>query len=281
MRASKKTSSTLFWKSVNGKRSQRPKLPVVQLGNGTLSSDLTDRKRELDNHLKTKFKTSYEEVREEQLQIDDTIFTSTRSFTNELSENLNSLIEKHELSWAINSLKEDKAPGVDKITPKMVLNTPNNWRTKLLVLFRNIQKAGKVPKNWKDGKVVLLLKKTPATIMANYRPITLISVLSKLLTKILAKRMSDAIVEEDVIGPEQNGFRPGRGCGDNLFILNTLVERHEQTKSLNLCFIDLKAAYDSVNRQILWKRMEKLNVPKSLIALLKDYYCDVNITYAV
>ena len=65
------------------------------------------------------------------LQIDDTIFTSTRSFSNELSENLNSLIEKHELSWAINSLKKDKATGVDKITPKMVLNTPNNWRTKL------------------------------------------------------------------------------------------------------------------------------------------------------
>ena len=90
--------------------------------------------------------------------------------------------------------------------------------------------------------------------------------------------MSNAIVEEDVIGPEQNSFRPGRGCGNNLFIFNTLVERHEQTKSLNFCFIDLKAAYDSVNRQILWRRLKKLNVPTSLITLLKDYYCDDNIT---
>ena len=93
----------------------------------------------------------------------------------------------------------------------------------------------------------------------------------------MAKRISDAIVKEDVLGPEQNGFRPGRGCSDNLFVLNTLVERFEDTKTLNLCFIDIKAAYDSVDRTILWKRLERLNVPHALIVLLKDYYKNDNI----
>lgn len=272
LRPGVKNASTLFWRTVKGKQAARPRLPIVQLAPGMISSVLQDRQDALNSHLKAKFKTSYEPVGDEEIQVDPDIFTSSRRFSDELSDEIDQPIKEEELIWAISQLQEGKAAGTDKITTKMVLNAPTNWKTKLLALFRNVQLSGTVPANWKDGKIVMLLKRTPATLMANYRPITLISVISKLFTKIIARRLSDAIVKEDVLGPEQNGFRPGRGCGDNLFVLNTLVEKFEDTRTLNLCFIDIKAAYDSVDRTILWKRLERLNVPHALIVLMKDYY---------
>ena len=66
--------------------------------------------------------------------------------------------------------------------------------------------GAQIPSDWKIGDVVLILKKKPQTEVANYRPITLISCMSKLLTKILAKRLSAAVDKEDIVGPEQSGF---------------------------------------------------------------------------
>ena len=113
--------------------------------------------------------------------------------------------------------------------------------------------------------------------MKNYRPITLISVISKVYTKLLNQRITSAILEEDILGPEQNGFRPGRSCNDNLFVLNTVIEKHKNSNDLQLCFVDIASAYDSVDRSILWERLESLNMPTSVIMFLKNYYSNDNI----
>ena len=75
--------------------------------------------------------------------------------------------------------------------------------------------------------MVLLLKRTPATVLANYRPITLISYISKVFTKILAQHISQGVLEVDLLGEHLQGFRKSRACQDNLFILNTLLEKNK------------------------------------------------------
>ena len=70
-------------------------------------------------------------------------------------------------------------------------------------MLHNIIVGGQVPASWKDRDVVLILKKPPQTDINNYCPITLISNLSKLLPKILAKRLAEAVLKDDVIGMEQ------------------------------------------------------------------------------
>ena len=69
----------------------------------------------------------------------------------------------------------------------------------------------------------------------------------------MAKRVSESIEVEDIIRPEQNGFRPNRSCSDNTFILNTILELNKSRKKLSyLLFVDLKEAYDRVDRNILF-----------------------------
>ena len=126
----------------------------------------------------------------------------------------------------------------------------------LLEMFNNVMTGAQIPSDWKIGDIVLILKKPPRTDINNYRPITLISCVSKLLTKILAKRVSTAVEKEDIIGPEQSGFRPNRSCSDNIFILNSILEFNKSKKLLSyLLFIDLKEAYDRVDRGILLAKL--------------------------
>ena len=110
---------------------------------------------------------------------------------------------------------------------------------------------------------------------------TLISCISKLLTKISAKRLGDLIAKEDIIGAEQNGFRSSRTCSDNIFILNSVLEMNKNKKLLShIMFIDLQEAYDRVDRDILLTKLKQLNVSSKFIDFLSSYYFLDNISTA-
>ena len=90
-----------------------------------------------------------------------------------------------ELEYASGTLSLGKAEGLDGITNEMLQNTGPTAREMLLDLFNNVLTGGSLPSDWKIGDIVLILKKPPRTDINNYRPITLISSVSKLLTKIV------------------------------------------------------------------------------------------------
>ena len=160
----------------------------------------------------------------------------------------------------IKELDASKAEGLDGVTNDMLCHAGPLARQFLVQMFNNVIVGGEPPDSWKDGDVVLILKKPPQTEVSNYRPITLTSCISKLLTKILAKRLRDLIEKEDIIGAEQNGFRSSRTCIDNIFILNSVLEMNKNKKLLShIMFIDLQEAYDRVNRGILLAKLKQLN----------------------
>ena len=97
------------------------------------------------------------------------------------------------LNRNIDTLDSSKAEGLDGVTNGMLKNTGPVACKLLLEMFNNVMSGSQVPSDWKLGDVVLILKKPSATNIANYRPITLISCISKLLTRILAKRLSVVI----------------------------------------------------------------------------------------
>ena len=184
-----------------------------------------------------------------------------------------------ELECNISDLNTSKAEGADGVTNAMIKELPLSGRLKLVEIFNNVLLSGCVPEDWRVGEVILILKKNPPTDINNYRPITLISCISKLLTKILARRVSAAVESSKILGPEQQGFRKGRRCEDNILILNSILERAGDRKLVNhLLFLDLKEAYDRVDRTILYSKLKQLNFPDTFIEFLQDYYCNDFIT---
>lgn len=113
------------------------------------------------------------------------------------------------------------------------------------------------PDRWKEGMVVPIRKKGDGKEVGDYRGITLMPSLYKVYAMILAERLKKDIENKRIIPDNQSGFRNNRGTIDNIFVLKYLVDRCIGRKGGRLValFVDLKAAFDSVDRGILLKTM--------------------------
>ena len=86
----------------------------------------------------------------------------------------------------------------------------------------------------------------------HWRGITLLSTTSKVFTRIILKRIKEAI--DEVLRQEQAGFREGKSCIDHIFVLGQILEQsHEWNSPLYIMFIDFEKAFDSPHRPSLWK----------------------------
>ena len=93
------------------------------------------------------------------------------------------------------------------------------------------------------------------TECGDYRGIALLSIVGKLLGRILNARIMPFVEKEELV-EEQGGFRTERGCMDVLFAYSEVVHgRKREGKATYCCFIDVRKAYDRVWRTGLWKRV--------------------------
>ncbi|NRA91849.1 MAG: reverse transcriptase family protein [Psychroserpens sp.] len=111
-----------------------------------------------------------------------------------------------------------------------------------------------VSDDWLDGIIFPIYKDDDRRDPLNYRGITLLSVVSKVYTSILNQRLSEWCERKKILVEEQGGFRPGRGCVDQIFVLSSII-RKRKSKQTCCCFIDLKKAFDRVWRKGLWKAL--------------------------
>jgi hypothetical protein len=128
-----------------------------------------------------------------------------------------------------------------------------------------------VVKDWQTATIIPLFKKGDVDICDNYRGISLLSIPSKVLAKILYRRIEK--VTESKLDEAQCGFRAGRGCVDQIFNLKQCLSMaRERRKPILLCFVDLKKAYDSVNRRLLWDTLAEYGISRTTIKILNSLY---------
>ena len=176
--------------------------------------------------------------------------------------------EFSEIENAIKDMKSGKAAGLDGIFMEFIKNFGVKTKTWLLILFNDILFQQKLPKLFKKTKVLAVLKPAKdGSSASHYRPISLMSIVYKLFEKLLLNRLQPHL--DKIIPKEQAGFRPSRGCVEQVLALTTHIENGFQ-KGLKtfVVFFDLTAAYNTVWREgLLWKLM-KIIPCKKLSALL-------------
>ena len=120
---------------------------------------------------------------------------------------------------------------------------------------------------WKDATFKVLYKTSDRSSCHNYRGISLLSRAGKLPMNIVANRLSDYCEAHGILPDEQCGFRPERSIADMLYVVLRLQELARLRRvPLYMCFVDLQKAYDSVDRELLWKVLAQAGVPEEMIA---------------
>ena len=123
-------------------------------------------------------------------------------------------------------------------------------------LCREVFQLEMIPKDWARGLIFPIFKEGDPKVPDNYRGITLLSVVGKLYSMVLNRRVTGWCERHKVLVEEQAGFRPGRSTQDHLFTLSEIIRARKKIgKETHCCFLDIRKAYDRVFRVGLWKRM--------------------------
>ena len=180
-------------------------------------------------------------------------------------------VTEEEIIEQLKSLRNAKAPGIDNLNAELFKADMETAVKQLHQLFKYIWREEHIPEDWKKGIIAKIPKKGDITVCNNWRGITLLSIPSKVLAGIIIKRISNTVDEH--LRKEQAGFRPGRGCSNQIFILKNIIEQcNEWNTSLYINFIDFEKAFDSVHRESLWKIMAAYGIPSKLINMVKIFY---------
>ena len=176
-----------------------------------------------------------------------------------------------ELQEAMKHLKPGKAAGLDNITAEVILHFGDKAKSWVLALFNNCARTLQIPKLWRRAKVVALLKPgKDAEIPKSYRPISLLCILYKLYERMIMARISPIIVDEKM-SPDQAGFREGRSCCSQVLNLTQYIEDgFELGKITGTVFVDLTAAYDTVNHRLLLLKVAKVIRNPNIVRIIQS-----------
>ena len=138
---------------------------------------------------------------------------------------LNSYFSLDEKKKAINSLSNNKSPGVDEISNEIIKHSQDKILPILLGLFNYVLDTGMIPDSWGIGIIIPIHKgKGKRKNPENYRGITLLSCVGKLFTSILNQRLNKYLEVNNLLLKNQAGFLKDHGILDHIFTLKSLVD---------------------------------------------------------
>jgi len=194
------------------------------------------------------------------------------------NSDLDGNITEREVIEAIKNLKIGKAAGLDEISAEFLKTTTQFFSKFLTKLFNRLYDLGTFPDMWSRSVIFPLFKKGNPNCPENYRGISLLSIVSKLFTSILNKRLYTWAEVEEKISVEQAGFRRGYSTIDHIFTLISMIKNsfnHKPKRKLYVAFVDYKKAFDSVDREKLWSVLQKLKTSSKMIRMLQGIYKSV------
>ena len=219
--------------------------------------------------IRERWREHYSELLNRNPTVDDDILDQLEQAP--VKVNLDLTPDLEEILKALTKLATGKAPGMDGISVELLMHGGERMHEMLLQVISFVWN-NESPQDWKDAILVNIFKSGTTSDCGNFRGISLLASLGKLLERILLDRLVEEIAP-NVLPESQCGFRAHRGTVDMIFSARQLQEKcMEQNLDLYHCFIDLTKAFDTVNRKILWQILAKLGCPPRFIHLLRSLH---------
>lgn len=180
--------------------------------------------------------------------------------------------DEHEIDSILMNLKSESAPGWDNISPKLLKNV--RWIVvPILTHISNLCfKQGIFPSSLKQSIITPVHKGGDTDDINNYRPISVLTAISKVLEKLLNSRLISYLNKYNLLSPSQYGFRQGLSTEDAVTALTSLiVDQLDKGKKSIAVFLDLKKAFDTVSIPILINKLERIGIRGLPLSVFRDY----------
>ena len=183
-----------------------------------------------------------------------------------------STISKTKLSQIIGKINLNKAPGLDKIPNKLIKLAGEAIYDSLLYIFNLVLDTGVFPDDLKLAKITPIYKEGDKTKCGNFRPISVIPAVAKILEKIIYDQLSSYINENDIICEQQSGFRPNHSTETALLnCTNQWLLNMDKGLINGVLFLDFKKAFDTVDHTILLRKLQQYGIKGTALKLFTSY----------
>jgi hypothetical protein len=206
----------------------------------------------------------------------DYITTTISSF------NFQTVSESHVYRLLL-SLNPGKSTGIDKIPAKIIRIAAPVITNSLTKIFNMAIISVTVPFEWKIARVTPIFKNGPRNLLNNYRPISILPVVSKLFEKVLCEQLHEYLVTQELLSPRQFAFRKFHSTASALLDSTNEWFINMDRGLFNIAvFLDLQKAFDTINRDILLTKLDLYGLQKPSLNLLGSYLanrtqmCSVN-----
>lgn len=180
--------------------------------------------------------------------------------------------DPYEVDSVLLGLKSDSAPGWDNITT-MFLKTVRGVVVPVISHLANLCFSnGIFPSCLKRSLITPVYKGGDSNDVNNYRPISVLPVISKIIEKLINNRLVNYLEHYNILSQNQFGFRRGKSTEDATVTLTSAIgDSLDEGKKCLTVFLDLKKAFDTVSLPILVKKLDSIGVRGISLDLLKDY----------
>ena len=180
--------------------------------------------------------------------------------------------DPEEIVKIIKTLKSKKSCGHDGLSGWLIKKLSHSISQPISIAINKSMESGQVPSSLKLAKVKPIFKAKDASQYENYRPISLLPCISKILEKVVYKRLYNFLNQENILYSSQYGFRQGHSTIQAVseFMSSILQGLEDKEFTLGL-FLDLSKAFDTIDHRILIKKLEFYGVRGLPLLWFRDY----------
>jgi len=182
------------------------------------------------------------------------------------------VILPHMVENALLKLKTDKSPGPDNLHPMVLSRCAAAVSVPLSMIYNESIATGEVPEDWKLANITPLFKKGKKNDPANYRPVSLTSVVCKVLEGLIRVKLVEHLERSNMFSNSQHGFMAGRSCLTNLLeTFENWTTALDEGYGLDVLFLDYRKAFDTVSHRRLIAKLREYGVDGKLLKWIQDF----------
>ena len=170
-------------------------------------------------------------------------------------------VNSNEVLKLINRIPNGKATGIDNIQIRLLKACAPAIVDSLTYILNLSLQLGVFPTEWKKARVSPIFKKGSKTDPGNFRPVSVLPVVSKIIERIAHKQLYEYLTEHKLLCIEQSGFRRRHSCQSSLHRLTEhFYDDLHKGKVIGMITVDLRKAFDTVDNQILVNKLQHYGI---------------------
>ena len=178
----------------------------------------------------------------------------------------------NEIESAIDGLRSSSAPGPDGFPAILLKKCVTSIAIPLSIFWRKCVNESHIPECLKESIIAPLYKSGSKSCAANYRPVALTSHLIKVFEKIVKNHITEFLSDNNLLNPNQHGFRDGRSCLSELLDhYNEIINYLQFGTNVDVVYLDFAKAFDKVDHKTLLNKMQILGITGKMYDFVRDF----------